>query len=202
MSSPPHIVAITGASGVIYGLTLLRFMAQHHYPCHLLLTDAACATIREETGVSLEGSRKKKIQGVAAFLGKGWEKWVTLEELDDWSSPLASGSYRTAPMVVIPCSMSSLSAICIGASNNLLERRADVMLKEKMGLLLVPRETPVSSIHLSHMLTLSRMGAQVIPAMPGFYHSPRSVEDLIHFVVGKVLDSLGIQHTLFKRWKQ
>jgi 4-hydroxy-3-polyprenylbenzoate decarboxylase len=121
-------------------------------------------------------------------------------DLHNYAAPIASGSFRTKGMIVIPCSMGSLSGMAIGASGNLIERAADVMLKEKRPLVIVPRETPLHQIQLENMLTLSKAGATILPAMPGFYHNPTTMEELIDFVVGKALDVLGVEHELFKRW--
>jgi 4-hydroxy-3-polyprenylbenzoate decarboxylase len=120
--------------------------------------------------------------------------------IEDVGASIASGSFRTAGMAIVPCSMGTLSGIAQGASGNLLERAADVMLKEGRPLVLVPRETPLNAIHLEHMLRLARLGVRIVPAMPAFYHRPRTMEDLVDFVVGKILDAMGIDHELFKRW--
>ncbi|GAB7387509.1 flavin prenyltransferase UbiX [Bacillaceae bacterium] len=190
------VVGITGASGAIYGVRLTRELLRMGHKIHLLITEAGWQVFREELDwdtTSREKILQERLQG--DFPGE-----LLYHELRDFTAPVASGSYRTDGMVIIPCSMGTLSGIAQGASGNLLERTADVMLKEKRKLVLVPRETPLHAIHLENMLKVSQCGAHVLPAMPGFYHRPRSLEDLVDFVVGKVLDALGVPHALFRRW--
>jgi len=197
----PCVIGITGASGAPYAQRLLQFFVSQKMPVHLLLTDSARQVIKEETGIELGSTGASLKRGLEALIGKEAPAFVTHHELSNWNSPLASGSVKTGPMVVVPCSVHSLSAIANSHGGNLLERRADIMLKEKKKLILVFRETPLHSTHLEHLLKLSRMGADILPAMPGFYHHPKTVQDLVDFVVGRILDLLEIPNELFRRWK-
>ena len=192
------VLAITGASGAIYGLRLVKEILASGAHLTLLISDTGFRVIREETGLDpKDGGDVTKT--LAAFFSPKTGMLHYYEE-DDFFAPIASGSSAPDAMVVCPCSMGSLSRIACGSSGTLLERCADVMLKERRPLILVPRETPLNEIHLENMLKLARMGARIVPAMPAFYHHPESVDDLIDFVVGKVLDSIGIENRLFKRW--
>jgi 4-hydroxy-3-polyprenylbenzoate decarboxylase len=142
------------------------------------------------------------MDALRSAVGKdGWDSCVETFANDDRGAPPASGSALTAGMIVCPCSMGTMSAISIGASRSLIERAADVTLKERRKLVLVPRETPLSAIHLSNMLRLTRAGAVVMPAAPGFYHRPKQISDLVDFVVARMLDHLGVEHNLVKRWE-
>jgi 4-hydroxy-3-polyprenylbenzoate decarboxylase len=189
------VIGITGASGAVYGVRLCEEMLDQGHDIHLLITDAGWRVLREELGWET-AKRQEKLQ--QAFGGKkGSFRYYPISDI---GASIASGSFRARGMVVIPCSMGTLSSIAHGASDNLMERAADVMLKENRPLLLVPRETPLHSIHLENMLKLSRIGVRLIPAMPGSYHSPSSIEQLVDFMVGKVMDSMGIEHQLFTRW--
>lgn len=190
----PYIVAITGASGVIYGKRLIELMVAHKIPVYLILSNPAKLIIQDELGITI------KPDIVTSFLGKPAKKYVTVFDNNDLAAPIASGSYKTAGMIVIPCSMATLSAIATGNSRNLIERAADVTLKEHRRLILVPREMPLNAIHLENMLKLSQIGVDIVPPMPGFYHHPKSIEDMVDFVVGKVLDLIGIDHSLYQRW--
>ena len=179
------IVAITGASGVTYSKRLLEVLKTENVEIHLVISKASEGIIEHELGTT-----KEELGRIAHF--------VYAE--DDFNSPLSSGSFLTDGMIVIPCSMKTLAGIAQGYSESLILRAADVTLKERRRLILVPRETPLSSIHLRNMLDLATQGVAIIPAMPAFYHEPQRIEDLINFIVGKVLDSLGITHNLFTRW--
>ncbi|MBM4289158.1 MAG: UbiX family flavin prenyltransferase [Deltaproteobacteria bacterium] len=179
------IVGITGASGVIYGLELLRVLKTLHLDTHLVITPAGRLNFQVETDFSPEEAEKLAT-------------WV--HDNDDLTAPIASGSCLTGGMVVIPCSIKTLSAIANSYSASLLVRAADVTLKERRPLVLVVRETP---LHLGHLELLQRaaaMGAIILPPMPAFYHRPRTIDDLIHQTLGKILDSLHIPHRLFRRW--
>jgi len=193
------VIAMTGASGAAYGLRLISRLASAGVEQHLLFSDAARVVLRQEAGITLPDSAAEVPQFLASEL-KVNPANLYAYDLKDWFSPAASGSAGIRHMVVIPCSMGSLARIAGGISDNLLERAADVMIKEKRQLILVPRETPLSSIHLEHMLKLSRAGVEIIPAMPGFYHCPQRVEDLVDFVVDRVMDHLGIDDKEAKRW--
>lgn len=178
------IVAITGASGVIYGKRLLEVLKGKN-EVHLITSRASEKLIEYELETT-----KKELEELANFVYNE----------DDFSSPLASGSFITDAMIIIPCSMKTLAGIANGYSENLILRAADVILKEKRKLILVPRETPLSSVHLRNLLELSLQGVIIIPAMPAFYHKPKTIDSLVNFIIGKVLDSLGIDHELFNRW--
>lgn len=192
------IVAITGASGCAYALRLIERLAKKGIFQHILLSDAARVVLKQEADLALPD---------AALLTSTLAKHLNISAdlmrcyaLDDWFSPTASGSAGIKKMVVIPCSMGTLARIANGASDNLIERAADVMLKERRQLILVPRETPLSSIHLENMLKLSRMGTHIIPAMPGFYHRPKTLDDIIDFLVDRVLDHLGFANPEAQQW--
>jgi len=179
------IVAITGASGVIYGKRLLEVLREKKVETHLIVSKAAEKVIEHE----LEAT-KKDLERLASHV----------YSVDDLSAPFMSGSFQTDGMIIIPCTMKTLAGIANGYSDNLVLRAADVTLKERRKLIVVPRETPLSVIHLRNMLTVAKLGVAVIPAMPAFYHKPKKIDDLVDFVVGKVLDCLGVEHKLFKRW--
>ncbi|MDT8375206.1 MAG: flavin prenyltransferase UbiX [Mariprofundaceae bacterium] len=193
------VVAMTGASGAAYGLRLIQRLAAAGVRQHLLFSDAARVVLKQEAGLSLPGKTEEVAAAVASYLHIS-DALLHHYHQTDWFSPAASGSAGIRHMVVIPCSMGSLARIAGGVSDNLLERAADVMLKERGRLILVPRETPLSSIHLEHMLKLSRMGVDMIPAMPGFYHRPESVDELVNFVVDRVMDHLNIDDGEARRW--
>ncbi len=177
------VVGVTGASGVQYAHALLRNLEGARVD--LVVSEDAKKVIAHETELSVEAFEKL---AEATYAN------------DDTTAPPASGSYRFDAMVVIPCSMGTLGKVAWGISDNLITRAAAVTLKERRKLILVPRETPLAATHIENMLRLTNQGAVILPAMPGFYHGPKSIDDLVDFVVGKVLDQLGIEHTLFKRW--
>lgn len=191
----PWIIGITGASGVAYGIRLCRYLLNSGHDVHLVVTDAGWRVLHDELGWNV--SKRKEIldQEFDSCQGN-----LTYYPVQDIGAAIASGSFRTQGMVVIPCSMGTLAAIARGASDNLVERAADVMLKEGRQLIVVPRETPLHAIHLENMLILARMGVRIIPAMPAFYQGPQSLSDMVDFIVGKVLDNMGIEHDLFRRW--
>jgi len=180
------IVAITGASGVVYGKRLLKVLREKNVETHLIISKAAEKVIEHE--LEMTRNDMEKLANHAY-------------DVDDLSAPVVSGSFKTDGMIIIPCSMKTLAGIAHGYSDNLVLRAADVTLKEKRRLILVPRETPLNAIHLRNMLGLAEQGVVIVPAMPAYYHKPRDVDDLVDFVVGKVLDLLGIEHTLYKRWR-
>ena len=192
-------LAITGASGAQYGLRLLECLVAADYQVLLMVSKAAQVVLAIETDITLKGNDSTK----AAFLTDHFRAkagQIKVFGSEQWMSPVASGSGAPSKMVVCPCSTGSLSAIACGASNNLIERAADVALKERRTLILVPREAPYSEIHLEHMLKLTRMGAVILPASPGFYHQPETVNDMIDFVVARILSQLGIDQQLLPRW--
>ncbi|MBI5287095.1 MAG: UbiX family flavin prenyltransferase [Deltaproteobacteria bacterium] len=192
-------VAITGASGGIYGLRLVEELLKGGGDVNLIISPSGFLILDEELGLRLKGDSRKVLRGLKGYLkvSRGRLRYYTSGDL---TSPLSSGSSLQLDMVICPCSMGTLARVAHGVSTNLIERTADVVLKEKGRLILVPRETPLNRIHLENMLKLSEMGAHIIPAMPAFYHKPKSVNDMVDFVVGKVLDALGIENKLYKRW--
>ena len=190
----PIVFAITGASGAPYALRLLQQLIAAERRVQLVVSSHGLRLLRTETDVGSVEALRERIGS------RGWDRLVTLFDDGDRGAAPASGSALNAGMVICPCSMGTLSAIAVGASRSLVERAADVALKERRRLVLVPRESPLSAIHLENMLRVTRAGAVVLPAAPGFYHRPQSVDDLVDFVVARVLDHLGVEHTLAKRW--
>ncbi|MBB3061245.1 UbiX family flavin prenyltransferase [Microbulbifer rhizosphaerae] len=193
-------LAITGASGAQYGLRLLQCLLAADCRVWLLLSDAAKVVIDTETDCRLPQQGDEELEEFFHRRFDAREGQLQLFGKRDWFSPVASGSGSAASMVICPASGGTLSAIACGASNNLVERAADVALKERRQLILVPREAPYSEIHLENMLKLTRMGAVILPASPGFYQKPKSVEDLVDFVVARLLDQLGIEQKLLPKW--
>ena len=191
------VVAITGASGSVYGLRLISELLRSGERVSLILTSAGRQVMNHETGLEWSAEIKVQRQQVQEYFAS---IAVDCLAIDDFWAGAASGSAAADAMIVAPCSMGTLGRIAAGLSGNLLERAADVMLKERRSLLLVPRETPFNNIHLENLLRLSQAGAVILPAMPGFYHGPETIEDLVDFVVGKILDQLDVQHSLFTRW--
>ncbi len=197
-----HIaVAITGASGAIYGIRLIEELLKAGSRVSLLISKSGLIVLKEECGLDWSGDENAMNGTIRAYFKVAADSLVYYGD-NNFFSPLASGSAAPAAMIVAPCSMGSLARIAAGLSGNLLERAADVMLKEGKPLLLLPRETPFSAIHLENMLKLARLGVRIIPAMPGFYGHPRTIDDIVDFVVGKMLDQLGIEGNLFKRWRE
>ena len=192
MTAYPVVLALTGASGAPYGVRLLEVLAQQRIPVWLIASEHGMRLLREECNI-------KSLEGLKEATGGDWTSVVLFPDDDRGAKP-ASGSQRTAGMVICPCSMGTVAAVAGGTSRSLVERAADVTLKERRKLILVPRETPLSAIHLENMLRLVRAGAVILPANPGFYHHPRNVGDLVDFVVARVLDQLGIAHELMSRW--
>lgn len=201
MHAPLNTVtlALSGASGMAYGLRLLECLLAADLRVYLLVSQAAHIVAKQELGISLPARpidlEKQLSDGLQAREGQ-----LRVFGREDWNAPVASGSNPADAMVVCPCSMGTLAAIAHGLSDNLIERAADVMLKEQRKLILVPREAPFSTLHLENMLKLSRMNAVILPANPGFYHRPQTVEAIIDFIVARVLDQLGVQHTLMVPW--
>jgi len=191
------IVGITGASGSVYGIRLTEALLQAGIGVHLVVTDAGWRVLREESGWD---SARRQAALADAFGAHAENGMLRYHPNADIGASIASGSYRVQGMVVCPCSMGTLSSIAHGSSHNLLTRAADVMLKEGRRLLLVPRETPLHAIHLENMLALARLGVRIVPAMPAFYYHPRNMGDMIDFMVGKVLDSMDVDHDLYRRW--
>ncbi|NQZ31720.1 MAG: UbiX family flavin prenyltransferase [Oceanospirillaceae bacterium] len=194
-------LAITGASGIQYAMRLLEILVQKDLQILLLVSKAAQIVAATETDLKLTGN----IELQQAYLTKRYnakENQIIVFGKEQWMAPVASGSGSPNTMVVCPCSTGCLSAIATGASNNLIERAADVVLKERKKLILVPREAPYSEIHLEHMLKLTRMGAVILPASPGFYQQPKTIEDLIDFVVARILSQIGLEQDLVASWGQ
>ena len=192
-------LAITGASGVQYGLRLLQCLLEAEEEVCLLLSPAAQVVLATETDLKLP-SRPEQLQAYFSEHFHATDDQLQVFGKEQWMAPIASGSNASRAMVVCPCSSATLSAIAHGTSSDLIERAADVILKEQNQLILVTREMPLSAIHLKNMLSLSRMGVTIMPASPGFYHKPSSVDDLINFVVARILDHLEVQHALLPRW--
>ena len=195
MSEPlPIVLAITGASGGPYAVRLLEALVAAERPVWLLVSSHGWRLLHTETGLDT-------LEALRARVGaERWDACVTVYDDADRGARPASGSARSAGMIVCPCSMGTLSAIAAGSSRSLVERSADVALKERRTLVLVPRETPLSAIHLENMLRLTQAGATILPAMPGFYNRPRDIGDLVDFVVARVLDHIGVEHRLGHRW--
>lgn len=228
----PYIVAISGASGVAYGVRLLEVLAEQKVPVELVVSDTAKIVMREELGIDLSGVKDGRsffrdvILRPAAFLREqeagrripneilrssgaqdddkraqvDMNKLIHWNDFHDFTAAIASGSYPTEGMVVIPCSMGTLGAIAGGLSQNLIHRAADCTIKEGRKLILVPREMPLSAIHLENMLKLARLGVKIVPPMPAFYSGQQKISDLVDFVVGKVLDQMGVAHAIYPRW--
>lgn len=192
-------LAITGASGAQYGLRLLECLLAADTPVYLMVSKPAQVVIATETDISLPGRPEEQQK----FLGERYNAKPNQLQVfgrDQWMSPVASGSSCARAMVICPCSSATLSAVANGASRDLIERAADVALKEHRQLIFVHREMPVSAIHLENMLKLSLLGVTIMPASPGFYHEPKTIEDLIDFVVARIMDHLGLKQTLVPRW--
>jgi len=192
--STPIVMAITGASGAPYAVRLLEALVQAQQRVQLIVSDHGLRLLRTETDVGSVEALRTRVGGAA------WDASVALFDDSDRGAAPASGSARNRGMVICPCSMGTISAISQGTSRSLVERAADVALKERRKLVLVPRETPYSAIHLENMLRLTHAGAVVLPASPGFYHRPSSIDDLVDFVVARVLDHLDVEHTIGRRW--
>ncbi len=192
-------LALTGASGAQYGLRLMQCLVAAQCRVHVMISRAAQVVIATETDLKLPGSPQAMQQVLSDYCNAKPGQLLVFGR-DDWFAPPASGSGEKAPMVICPCSTGTLSALATGASDNLIERAGDVALKERRPLILVPREAPYSEIHLENMLRLTRMGATIIPASPGFYHQPASVADLVDFIVARLLDHLGVDQQLMPRW--
>ena len=201
MSRNAIALAMTGASGAAYGLRLLECLLQAGEQVYLMVSAPGQVVIAMETDLKLSG-RPDEMQATLSAHYHAKPGQLRVFGKDQWTAPVASGSNAPRAMVVCPCTSGTLSAIAHGASNNLLERAADVMIKEHRKLILVPREMPLSVIHLENMLSLARQGVVMLPANPGFYYRPQCVEDLVDFVVARILDHLDIAHELIPRWGQ
>ena len=190
----PIVMAVTGASGAPYAVRLVEALVGARQPVQLIVSDHGLRLLRTETDIA-------SVDALRAHVGaSAWDERVTVFDDGDRGAAPASGSARNRGMVICPCSMGTVSAISQGTSRSLVERAADVALKERRTLVLVPRETPYSAIHLENMLRLTRAGAVVLPASPGFYHRPAEIGELVDFVVARVLDHLGVPHAIGRRW--
>ncbi|MFB0980530.1 MAG: flavin prenyltransferase UbiX [Alteromonadaceae bacterium] len=192
-------VAITGASGSAYALRLIECLVAANVQIYVLCSSAARVVFDTEVGLKLPASPDAATKLLSEKF-KAKPSQITVFGKEQWFSPVASGSAAPKKMIVCPCSTGTLAAISQGMSDNLIERAADVVIKERGQLILVVRETPFSTIHLQNMLTLSQMGVTVMPAAPGFYHNPQSINDLIDFMVGRMLDHLNIDQSIMPRW--
>lgn len=192
-------MAITGASGAIYAVNLLKELLKKDLQINLVLSDAAAIVFATELEMELPENIKER----EVFFHKKFEvdaKKLKLYDNKDWFSPIASGSAQLDAMLVVPASSGTISAIAQGASNNLIERGADVFLKERRKLILLTRETPLNQIHLENMLKITQMGGIIMPASPGFYHKPTKISDLVDFIVSRILAQLGLEQNLTKEW--
>lgn len=219
------VVAMTGASGAIYAVRLLEVLTAAGRNVHLTISPSATTVLDKELGLKValerfdaemllpsdggpEDSQLRKLRGIApgfvfdnsSILSEVTKGRIVYHHYRDFMSGIASGSFLTAGMVICPCSMGTLAAIAHGISENLIHRAADVHLKERRKLVVVPRETPLGSIQLENMKRLADAGGVVLPAMPGFYHNPKSIHDLVDFVVARICDHLSVEHSLMKRW--
>ena len=199
MSEQRICVAITGASGSLYALRLIEVLVKSRRAVDVIFSKAAQLVFATEINLAIPAKPQAQVKVLAQHFGVE-PGLIRAFAREDWMAPWASGSGQPGPVVVCPCSTGSLSAIATGASNNLVERAADVALKERRKLILVPRETPYSEIHLQNMLTLTRMGAVILPASPGFYHQPQKIEELVDFVVARILNQLNISQQLMPAW--
>lgn len=188
-----YILAITGASGSVIGIRVLEELVKNS-EVHLIISDAALKVIPTETGIELQDAPEywvaKKFSAKKVFLYRD----------NQLTAPVASGSFMSAGMLIVPCSMKTLAAVANGYASTLIERAADVTIKEGRRLLLCPREMPFSPIHLDNMLKLARLGVIIAPPIPAFYHQPKTVEEMINFVVGKILDCFEIENDIYRRW--
>lgn len=193
-TSQPLVVAITGASGAPYAVRLLEALVAAGQTTWLIVSSHGWRLLRTESGIA-------DLAALRAHVGAdGWDRCVTVFDDADRGAKPASGSVKTLGMVICPCSMGTVAAVAHGTSRSLVERAADVTLKERRRLWLVPRETPLSEIHLENLLRVARAGAVVMPAAPGFYHQPTTIAELVDFVVARILDQVGIEHAIGRRW--
>ena len=199
---PPRslTLALTGASGLPYGLRLLDCLLDHDLEVRLLYSQAAQIVAQQELGLRLASRPDEARTALLAWMQRPDDVRLRVFGREEWFAPVASGSNPSDAMVICPCTTGTLAALAHGLSDNLIERAADVSLKEGRKLVLVPRETPLSVIHLENMLTLARAGAVILPPAPGFYTHPRTVADMVDFVVARILDQLGLPHQLQPRW--
>lgn len=196
--SLPFVLAITGASGSVYGLRMLQYLLEIEQPVELLVSRGAQQVMKEEMDLDFGTDLHA---GLLSYLSLPTKSPLNLHRLDNYGASVASGSYRTCGMAIAPCSLGTLGSVASGLTESLIHRAAAVSLKERRTLVLLVREMPFGQIQLRHMLTLSEAGAVICSASPGFYHKPQNISDIIDFVVGRVLDQFNFDHSLFKRWK-
>lgn len=199
MTNKVITLAMTGASGAVYGLRLLECLIRARQTVYMLVSSPGKVVAAMECDISLSGTTHAVTRQLADRYDAAPGQ-LRVFGMEQWTAPIASGSNTPQSMVICPCTSSTLSAISCGASNSLLERAADVVIKERKQLILVLREMPLSVVHIENMLRLAQMGVIVMPACPGFYHGPKTIQDLVDFVVARILDHLGVEHTLLKRW--
>ncbi|HAY40654.1 MAG TPA: aromatic acid decarboxylase [Gammaproteobacteria bacterium] len=197
----PIAIAITGASGMPYAISLLKNLIETEQLIYVMISQAANTVLAMETNLRVGNDTSTIEEKLTDYL-KAKKGQIKVFSKNQWTAPVASGSNPPRAMVVCPCTMSTLSAIANGNSDNLMHRAADVAIKENKKLIIVPRETPYSAIHLENMLKLSRLGVVIMDANPAFYQKPTSIEDLVNFVVARILDHLGIKHKLQKPWQE
>lgn len=193
------IVGITGASGAILGARLVKFLLKYGHQAHVIISPSGAVVFEEELGVPLGRTSGEVSRNFAKHFGNA--KGLHVAAADDFGARVSSGSAKMDGMVIAPCSMSTVGAIACGITNHLVHRAASVSLKEKRPLILVPRESPLSPVHLKNLLYLAEIGVHIVPATTAFYHKPKTVEEMVDFTLGRVLDLLKIDHKLFKRWK-
>ncbi len=194
----PVVVGITGASGTIYGIRLVQTLLESGREVHLVISEPARLVIKEEQGIVLKSLTRR--EHLEELFGSYPQARLSAFSFKDFTAPIASGSYPVEGMVIVPCSMGTLGAVASGLSQNLIHRAADCVLKEGRRLVIVPRETPLSAIHLENMLKLAKLGVRVVPAMPAFYSGAKTLNEMVDFLVGKILDQLEIPHALYPRW--
>ncbi len=197
-----YAVGITGGSGAPYALRLLGALATAGHEAHVIISPAGEKILQLESGLRLGKTLREKEAALTSALEIGGEGRGSLRLFDpmNLAAPISSGSFPCAGMVIVPCSTGTMGRVANGISSNLIERAADVALKERRRLIVVPRETPLSEIHLRNMLALRQAGADILPAMPAFYHRPRTIADMVDMIVGRILDRLGVENSLFFRW--
>jgi 4-hydroxy-3-polyprenylbenzoate decarboxylase len=198
-----YVLGITGTTGSLLGIRLLESLIRES-EVHLIISSVAVRILEDETGIDLSEDTEKRLTGMIKSPSQDEDipfegRLFTYSERDLWA-PVSSGSFRTDGMFVVPCSMKTLSAIANGYADGLVERAADVTLKEGRPLVVAPRETPLSAIHLENMLKLARIGVRIVPPVIGFYSRPASIDDMVDFVVGKILDQMAIDHDFYRRW--
>jgi len=197
----PIILAMTGASGAIYGLRLLECLVKADRTVYFMASKAAQLVLATETQLEIPSRPSDMADWFTAYY-QAKPGQIQVFGREQWTAPVASGSHRASHMIICPCTTGTLSAVAQGSSDNLIDRAADVMIKERRQLIMVVRETPLSTIHLENMLKLSQVGVTIMPANPGFYYQPKTVNELVDFIVARILDHLGIDNTLMPRWGQ